>query len=220
MSVEVKIVERNDDLKPFAWTKTADEILERMLSCSPTPQYRPTWVAMVAQALPSRRPRQTYRTQHPSLATFRGTWRSVNVNLPRPTCRSRTPRNAPATRSQSDVTPPVREGDNLGGRDTIGSEQHNPCPLRRPGHHCRGPHQRHQFLPVPSRNPSGARGWLGRGVARLRRNVLFPVPARRTVRAVVGLEIERAHHHATGVIGHGSQSRPAIPDGRISRVRL
>ena len=48
----------------------------------------------------------------------------------------------------------------------------------------------------------------------------FPAPARQSVHAVVGLEIERAHQHATGVTGHGSQSRPAIPDGRISRVRF
>jgi hypothetical protein len=29
-----------------------------------------------------------------------------------------------------------------------------------------------------------------------------------------------AHQHATGETGHGSQRRPAIPDGRISRVRF
>ena len=45
-------------------------------------------------------------------------------------------------------------------------------------------------------------------------------PPLQSVRAVVGLEIERAHQNAIGVTGHGSQSRPTIPDGRISRVRF
>jgi len=48
----------------------------------------------------------------------------------------------------------------------------------------------------------------------------FPAPARQTVHAVVRLEIECAHQNAVGVADHVSQSRPTIPDGRISRVRF
>ena len=48
----------------------------------------------------------------------------------------------------------------------------------------------------------------------------FPAPARQTVHAVVRLEIECAHQNAVGVADHVSQSRPMIPDGRISRVRF
>ena len=51
------------------------------------------------------------------------------------------------------------------------------------------------------------------------KRIRFPSPFQ-SVRAVVGLEIECAHQNAIGVTGHVSQSRPTIPDGRISRVRF
>jgi hypothetical protein len=49
----------------------------------------------------------------------------------RPTRRSRTPRNAPAARSPSDVKPRCAKRSRY--RYSVGGQQHNPCPLRRPG---------------------------------------------------------------------------------------
>jgi hypothetical protein len=106
------------------------------------------------------------------------------------------------------------------------------CPGNRfyPRKHASQPHQKR------SRRVGGWRGgeWFGcrsgrsclgfpRGQLSLRPwpvSLPFPAPARQTVHAVVGLEIECAHQNARGVTGHVSQSRPAIPDGRISRVRF
>ena len=84
-------------------------------------------------------------------------------------------------------------------RRPVGCQQHDPSALRRPGHHCRRPRQRQQFLPilVPQRQRRNSHARLSRGTAIRIRDV-----------------VERVRHLVDPSITRGTAPGPERPHMR------